>query len=109
MGAWSVRLMDDDGARDIIDEYKILMGYGVEEQKAYEVIYENFYKDYEGQDDEDVFWLAIALYQWKNGILREDAKKKVIASIDNQEYFGAMERVWREGVSKTKRGIGRIS
>ena len=32
MGAWSVRLMDDDGARDIIDEYKILMGYGVEEQ-----------------------------------------------------------------------------
>lgn len=96
MGAWSVRLMDDDGARDIIDEYKILMGYGVEEQKAYEVIYENFYKDYEGQDDEDTFWLAVALYQWKNGILREDVKKRAIASIDNQEY---LER-WKESGEK---------
>ena len=96
MGAWSVRLMDDDGARDIIDEYKILMGYGVEEQKAYEVIYDNFYKDYEGQDDEDVFWLAIALYQWKNGILREDVKEKAIASIGNEEY---LER-WKESGEK---------
>ena len=96
MGAWSTRIMDDDGARDIIDEYKILMGYGVEEQKAYEVIYDNFYKDYEGQDDEDVFWLAIALYQWKNGILREDVKEKAIASIDNQEY---LER-WKESGEK---------
>ena len=96
MGAWSIRLMDDDGARDIIAEYKILMGYGIEAEKAYELVYEYFYKDYKGQDDEDVFWLAIALYQWKNGILREDVKKRAIASIDNQEY---LER-WKESGEK---------
>ena len=96
MGAWSVRLMDDDGARDIIDEYKILMGYGIEAEKAYELVYNYFYKDYEGQDDEDVFWLAVALYQWENGILREDVKEKAIASIDNEEYLGR----WKESGEK---------
>ena len=48
MGAWTTRIMDDDGVRDIIDEYKILMGYGVQPEDAYKAIYEYFYKDYEG-------------------------------------------------------------
>ena len=96
MGAWSTRIMNDDGVRDIIGEYKIIMGYGVQPEDAYKAIYEYFYKDYEGQDDEDTFWLAVALYQWKNGILREDVKEKVIASIDNQEY---LER-WKESGEK---------
>lgn len=62
MGAWTTRIMDDDGVRDIIDEYKIIMGYGVQPEDAYKAIYEYFYKDYEGEDDEDTFWLAVALY-----------------------------------------------
>ena len=39
MGAWTTRIMDDDGVRDIIDEYKILMGYGVQPEDAYKAIY----------------------------------------------------------------------
>lgn len=29
MGAWSAEIFDDDDAADIIDEYKILLGYGM--------------------------------------------------------------------------------
>ena len=96
MGAWTTRIMDDDGVRDIIDEYKILMGYGVQPEDAYKAIYEYFYKDYEGEDDEDTFWLAVALYQWKNGILREEVKEKALSCIDDDEY---LER-WKDSGEK---------
>lgn len=96
MGAWSTRIFDEDGASDIRAEYKILLGYGVEPEEAYQKIYEAFYKDYEGSDDEDVFWLGIALFQWQNGILREDVKEKALECIDNEEY---LER-WKDSGEK---------
>ncbi len=97
MGAWSIQLMDDDGVRDIIDEYKILMGYGVQQEEAYGLIYKYFYKDYEGQDDEDTFWLAVAFYQWKNGILQDNIKEKALSCIDDEKY---LER-WKDTGEKT--------
>lgn len=72
MGAWSTRIFDDDGAEDIISEYRILLGYGVSPEKTYHLIKEHFYQDYAGGDEEDVYWLSIALYQWQNGILMEE-------------------------------------
>ncbi len=93
MGAWSTRIFDDDGASDIRAEYKILLGYGIDPKEAYEKIREFFYKDYEGQDDEDVYWLSIALFQWQNGILMQEVKEKALYFIEQESY---LER-WKEG------------
>ncbi len=92
MGAWSTRIFDDDGAADILAEYKILLGYGIPPEEAYQMVHNYFAKDYLGSDDEDVFWLGIALYQWKNGILLDEVKENALKCIDDGEY---LER-WRE-------------
>lgn len=53
----------------------------------------------QSRDDEDVYWLAIALYQWKNGILMDEVKQHAIECIDDGKY---MER-WKEGKIYEKR------
>lgn len=87
MGAWSTRIFDDDGAEDIRGDYRILLGYGMEPEKAYELIYQEYYSDFKDSDDEDVFWLSVALYQWQNGILREDVKERALDVIANESYL----------------------
>ena len=86
MGAWTTRIFDDDGAADIRSEYRILLGYGVPNEKAYELIRDCYYKVYEKEDDEDIYWLAIALYQWQNGILLDEVKENALRCIDKREY-----------------------
>lgn len=99
MGAWSAEIMDDDGAEDIVEEYKILLGYGISPENAYEKITDYFYSDYKEGDEEDVYWLSIAFFQWKNGILLDEVKQRAIECIDNEEY---LER-WKEGKIYEKR------
>lgn len=93
MGAWSTRIFDEDGAADIRGEYRILLGYGLNPDYAWQLIYDNFYPDYEGQDEEDIFWFSTALFQWQNGILREDVKQKALEAI---ESGSELER-WKDG------------
>lgn len=92
MGAWTTRIFDDDGAADIRAEYKILLGYGVSPEETYTRIRDYFYKDYQGEDDEDVYWLSIALFQWQNGILMDEVKEKALQCIESENY---LER-WKE-------------
>ena len=87
MGAWSAEIFDDDGAADIIGEYKILLGYGISPEEAYQKIEEYFYPDYKEAHEEDVYWLAIALFQWQNGILMEEVKQQALRCIDDEEYL----------------------
>ena len=107
MGAWSTRIFDDDGAADIRGEYRILLGYGVPPQEAYQKIEEYFLPDYQGEDDEDVYWLSIALFQWQNGILLDEVKQCAVECIDNESY---LER-WKDSGEKTyqkRKNIGRV-
>ena len=96
MGAWSADIFDDDGAADIRDEYKILLGYGVSLQDAYKKVEDYFYPDYQGKHDEDVYWLAIALFQWQNGILSDTVKQRALECIDDNFY---LER-WKDSGEK---------
>ena len=96
MGAWSTRIFDNDMTADILTGYKTLRGYGISPEEAYNKVYEYFAKDFIGQDDEDDFWLGIALFQWKNGILLDEVKENAIRCIDNEEY---LER-WKDSGEK---------
>lgn len=93
MGAWTTRIFDDDGAADIRGEYRILLGYGLDSDYVWQLIYDNFYPDYAGNDDEDIFWFSTALFQWQNGILREDVKQKALEAIESSSE---LER-WKDG------------
>jgi hypothetical protein len=97
MGTRGTRLLDDDGAADICAEYRILLGYKVDPEKAWQLIYNYFYPEYKGSDDEDVFWLSVALFQWQNGILKEEVKQKALQCIDDESYL----EVWKESDSAT--------
>ena len=79
MGTWETRIFDDDDAADIYAEYRILLGYKMNPDKAWQLIYNYFYPDYKGSDDEDVFWLSVALYQWQNGILMNEENERRLA------------------------------
>lgn len=92
MGIWGTRIFDDDGAADIYAEYRILLGYKVDPEKAWQLIYNYFYPEYKESDDEDVFWLSVALFQWQNGILKEEVKQRAIQCIDDESYL----EVWKE-------------
>ena len=87
MGSWSADIFDDDGAEEIKEEYKILLGYGMSPEETYQKIEEYFYPDYKGEDDEDVYWLTIALFQWQNGILLEEVKQQALRCIDDEKYL----------------------
>lgn len=96
MGAWTTRIFDDDGAADIIGEYRIILGYGIPNEVAYQKIKEYFYKDYIGEDNEDVYWLSIALFQWQNGILMDEVKKEALRCIEGGQYL----EVWKDSGKK---------
>ncbi len=100
MGAWSTRIFDDDGAADIRADYRILLGYGIPNEEAYRKIREKYYPEYRGKDDEDVYWLSIALYQWQNGVLMEGVKENAIRCIDDGRYL----EVWKESSSGNTAG-----
>lgn len=96
MGAWTTRIFDEDGAANILGEYRIILGYGIPNEVAYQKIKEYFYKDYIGEDDEDVYWLSIALFQWQNGILMDEVKKEALRCIESGQYL----EVWKDSGKK---------
>lgn len=49
MGAWSTKIFDDDGAADILGEYKILLGYQMAPDEAWKRIYDYFYPEYQDE------------------------------------------------------------
>lgn len=102
MGAWTTRIFDDDGAQDIKSQYRILLGYGVSNEDAYQMIKDYFYKDYSGGDEEDVYWLSIALYQWQNGMLMDEVKENAIRCIDDEEYLERWKDSGRKVYEKRK-------
>ena len=92
MGTWSANIFDNDGAEEIKEEYKTLLGYGMSLEEAYKRIEDYFYPNYKDQDDEDVYWLSIALFQWENGILQDEVKQHALECIANDEYL----EIWKE-------------
>lgn len=103
MGAWSTRIFDNDLSMDIITEYRTLLGYGITPDTVYDKITGRYAKDYIGKDDEDDYWLAIAYFQWKNGILKDDVKENAIRCIDDGKYLDRWEESGKKVYEKRKK------
>jgi hypothetical protein len=68
MGAWDVAIFSDDFACDIRDDYIKQLIKGRSNEEATEIIKSQMLPD-AIDDNYAIFWIALALIQWKKGRL----------------------------------------
>lgn len=83
MGTWGTALYSDDMARDIRDDYKDLLGDGVLEPEATQLLLEQWKNDLSDPDMASVFWLTLADVQWNLGRLQDRVKQEALLVIDS--------------------------
>jgi len=108
MGVWGSSLYANDTTCDVRDSY---MGY-LQEQLSNEEAFEKTLEDYEelvgDQDEEPLFWFALAETQWKVGRLTSDVKEKALEWIKKEggialwEDNGSSSAGWKRTLSKLK-------
>lgn len=84
MGAWGVSIFSDDLAMDIRREYSVLLSVGKSSEDAEKMLINYFSNLLNCNDpDEDVFWFALALCEWKKGRLSLFVKEKALSVLEN--------------------------
>jgi hypothetical protein len=83
MGTWGPGLYSDDTACDVRDDYKDILGDGIEEPEATKKILEAWKSELNDIDTAPVFWLTLADVQWKLGRLQPDVKREAIKVIES--------------------------
>lgn len=82
MGAWGTAIFSDDFACDIRDDYIKLIIKGKSSEEATEIIKESMMPE-SGDDEYPVFWIALAVTQWKKGRLLPEVRDMAIALIES--------------------------
>ncbi|MBR5252228.1 MAG: hypothetical protein IKV52_05345 [Oscillospiraceae bacterium] len=84
MGTWEPGLFSDDMALDIRSEYGILLSVGKDNETAEDMLI-NYYSDILdcNNPDEDVFWYALAISEWKKGRLSDRVKSKALYCLEH--------------------------
>jgi hypothetical protein len=92
MGVWGTAIFSDDNASDIREEYRTLLGDGLNGPEATDRLIQEWQPSI-GRDPDlaAVFWLALAVTQWKCGRLEQRVKQEAIQAIDS----GAGLRLWK--------------
>jgi len=82
MGAWSSNLYGNDTTCDVRDTYTSFLEEQLSNQEAYERTLEKFHEYIGDEDEEPLFWFALAETQWKVGRLMPDVKNKALEWIE---------------------------
>lgn len=84
MGAWGTAIFSDDLAQDVRREYNILLSIGKDNEEIEKMLI-NYYSSILNcnDSDEDVFWFALALCEWKKGRLSSFVKAKALDALKN--------------------------
>ncbi len=83
MGAWGTAIFSDDTAADVRDDYRDLLGDGLEPAAATDALLERMKETVADSDEGPVFWLALALTQHKLGRLEERVQREALRVIDD--------------------------
>lgn len=94
MGTWGAGLYANDVTCDVRDSYMGFLRDEMDNLSAYEKTLE-VYQEYIGDQDEPLFWYALAETQWRMGRLLSEVKAKALAWIDKE---GGLE-LWEESVN----------
>jgi Domain of unknown function (DUF4259) len=81
MGTWGVAVFSDDLAADLRDEFRDLIGEGLSSTEAVDKLLSEHASSLEDDNEKSVFWLALAVAQWKLGRLEERTKKEALRLI----------------------------
>ena len=95
MGFWGSSLYANDTTCDVHDSYIGYLEQGISNEEAYEKVLDEF-QEYMGDEEEPLFWYALAETQWKLGRLRPEVKEKALEWIEND---GGMS-LWEESANK---------
>ena len=84
MGAWGTAVFSDDLAMDVRSEYNFLVSIN-KENSDIEKLLMDYYSDILNcnDPDEDVFWFALSLSEWKKGRLSSFVKEKALSALDS--------------------------
>ncbi|SHO54185.1 hypothetical protein [Anaerocolumna xylanovorans] len=82
MGFWSTSLYGNDTTCDVRDRYIKYLQDGLGNTEAYERIM-NDYKKMIDDEEEALFWFALAETQWKTGRLMPEVREKALYWIEN--------------------------
>lgn len=83
MGAWGSGLFSDDLACDVRDAFRDAIGDGLTTFDAVERVKRGFADSLNDQDEQGVFWLALAVTAWNVGRLEEDVKLVALQQADS--------------------------
>lgn len=90
-GTWGTSLYANDSTCDVRSIYLNFLEDQLSNQEAYEKTLEKC-KEYIGDDDEPLFWFALAETQWKVGRLMPEVKAKALEWIEKD---GGMD-IWED-------------
>ncbi len=75
MGAWGVAIFSDDLAADIRGDFRELIGDWLTPSEATDRLKAEYASSLDDPNEMPVFWIALALAQWKLGRLDEFTKE----------------------------------
>lgn len=99
MGTWGTAIFSDDLAADIRGDFRELIGDGLTPSEATERLKAEYSSSLDDPDERTVFWIALALTQWKLGRLEESTKKMALQFIDD----GTDLARWNDAKERAKR------
>lgn len=102
MGVRGTAIFSDDNAADIREEYRTLIGDGMSGPEATDRLIKEWQPSIARDPDlAAVFWLALAVTQWKSGRLEERVRQEAIQAIDS----GAALRLWKASKEERRRAM----
>lgn len=107
MGAWGSSLYSNDATCDVRDSYIELLKKQTDNEEAYKQMLESF-QEYIGDDEEPLFWYALADTQWKTGRLIPEVKDKALDWIAKDGGLsiwledGSSGKGWQKTLDKLK-------
>lgn len=99
MGAWGVAIFSDDLATDVRDDFRDLIGEGLSATQAVDKLLVEYASSANDVDEESVFWIALALTQWKLGRLEARSKEQALRMIESGQDL----RRWQDTKLNKKR------
>jgi hypothetical protein len=101
MGTWGTAIFSDDLAADIRGDFRELIGDGLTPSEATESLKAEYSSSLDDPDEMSVFWIALALTQWKLGRLEDSTKKMALQVIDD----GTDLARWDDAKTRAKRAM----
>ena len=108
MGTWSRKLYGNDYASDVKGDLVERLSYFQDAQKAYESMLEQYEKEFD--DEEPLFWYAMADTMLKYGVLLPEVKEKALKWIEEEGGIDRWQEAkkadsWRETLKELKEGL----